>query len=61
MFQVAFEVMNIMGVITNCTLIYLCPSVQQYSTMYGELALVMMFVLAEVSSALFYRNKFDVI
>jgi len=48
MMQVAFEVMGVIAVITNCWLVSLLPSVQQYTRGYTDVQVVMLFVAAEV-------------
>jgi len=46
--QVAFEVMGVIAVITNCSLIALLPSVSEYSHGFTDVQVTMFFVAAEV-------------
>lgn len=46
--QIAFEMMSVMAVMTNCALVALNANVQKVVPDYGEGVIILLFVLAEV-------------
>ena len=46
--QVAFEMMSVMAVLTNCALLLLSPKAQDYMEDYGTINVLIWFILAEV-------------
>jgi len=46
--QVAFEVMGVVAVVTNCSLVALSPSVKQYVHGYSDVQFTLFFIAAEV-------------
>lgn len=46
--QVAFEVMSMVAVATNCALMAFSPEVQSYTSIYGSTDVTLAFVFAEV-------------
>ncbi len=52
--QIAFELMSVVAVVTNCALVFLSPQVQEYSPRFGPVGLVMIFIIAEVSIVLYH-------
>ena len=49
-FQIAFELMSVIAVITNCALIAMSPQVQEYIPTYGAITVIVVVVIAEVSN-----------
>jgi len=48
MMKVAFELMGVIAVITNCSLVALSPSVKEYARGYSDVKYALFFVAAEV-------------
>lgn len=51
-FKIAFEMMGIIAVITNCALVFLSPEVQKLTSDLGTTILILIFVLIEVQPAI---------
>lgn len=47
--QVAFEIMSVLAVVTNCALLALTPQGLKYDSVYGDVNYILFFVIAEVS------------
>lgn len=55
--QVAFEVISMVAVVTNCALVALKPETDKYVTEYGSMNVVLGFVAIEVRSSIFQIDQ----